>query len=139
MTLEKQCVSLDLARKLKELIGVKEDSMFYWVKHRQTAWPDPQLWFTGQVHDWNNEQPEAFKIDILYSAFTVAELGEIIYKKEKVIPPRYDIDTQRWQFELVHIETPIDGKTSGLMFTDNEADARAEQLIFLIKHNQIIL
>src|SRR5436853_6300896 len=77
MDLEKQVVSLDLAKRLKEL-GVKQESLFYWIKHRQTAWPEPQLWFTGEIHRYNEESPNAFKIDILSSTFTVAELGEML-------------------------------------------------------------
>jgi len=67
MRLEDQVCSLELAKKLKEL-GVKQDSLFYWLKEEE-----PYIWFNppnfshpmNTVH-WN------------YSAFTVAELLDII-------------------------------------------------------------
>lgn len=71
MKLEKQVVSLKLAKKLKKL-GVKQESLFYWVysnierKYVIVSKPD-----TGINHedlgDWEYE---------VYSAFTVAELWE---------------------------------------------------------------
>lgn len=127
MTLDQQVVSLELARKLKEL-GVKQESVFVWYTNADFG----HLLYLGE----DGMRPMEAKT---YSAFTVAELGNIIYTRIKVITPRYDLDNKRWQFELVHIEEPIEGKTTGLMFTDKEADIRAEQLIFLIKHEQITL
>jgi hypothetical protein len=121
MTLEQQVVSLELSKRLREL-GVKQESLFYWVKHRQTAWPDPQLWFTGQIHEWNNKQPEAFKIDILYSAFTVAELGDML-------PDRFRTDKRNGQYwaSCEELLKPV--------VADTEADARAKLLIYLIENN----
>src|SRR4051812_31893305 len=67
MKLEEQVVSLELAKRLKEL-GVKQESIFFWnVGH----WDEPQLiapsfmGSTGILPSGEN-----------YSAFTVAELVE---------------------------------------------------------------
>ena len=70
MKLEDQCVSLEMAKKLKEL-GVNKISLFYW----------------NICHDCENEYPEgSVQWELVYgenhgeniSAFTVAELGEIL-------------------------------------------------------------
>ena len=66
MELKDQVVSLELAKKLKEL-GVKQDSYFAWYK--------------GEVRRWNQLTQELRKGEPPVSAFTVAELGEMLPKK----------------------------------------------------------
>jgi hypothetical protein len=60
MELEKQICSLELAKKLKEL-GVKQDSLFWWVNGRGRM----------ELHDKHTDSDSV-------SAFTVAELGEML-------------------------------------------------------------
>src|ERR1041385_9158200 len=72
MTLEKQVTNLKLAQKLKEL-GVKQESLFFW--HRVVS----------KNLDWQVTLGKGFAFEIAtdgenISAFTVAELGEIIQK-----------------------------------------------------------
>jgi hypothetical protein len=73
MLLEYQVVSLELAKKLKEL-GVKQESLFYWVHANGDG-----------IGSWDQTIPiisyipkiENYHLTIA-SAFTVAELGEML-------------------------------------------------------------
>lgn len=68
MKLEQQCVSLELAKRLKEL-GVKQESVFWWqVKfssNRVRLVQNPSTGCDNDEFDW-------------YAAFTVAELGSLL-------------------------------------------------------------
>ena len=69
MKIEDQVCSLELSKKLKEL-GVKQDSIFYWINGVITdinVSPEQtrNLWYPAHSYT-------------LYSAFTVAELGEML-------------------------------------------------------------
>ena len=66
MKLEDQVCSLELAQKLKAM-GVKQESHFYWVNRRGDG---ACLVCEEESMNWAN--PE------MWSAFTVAELGEMI-------------------------------------------------------------
>lgn len=66
MDLSQQVVSLDLAKRLKEL-GVKQESYFYWCFVQTTEHGDPK-W---KIADFAGTQS--------YSAFTVAELGQMLF------------------------------------------------------------
>jgi hypothetical protein len=71
MKLEQQVVSLELAKKLKEL-GVKQESLFYWNRHKSEI-------------SWGLSQTNCSKISHweTISAFTVAELGELLPRIEQ--------------------------------------------------------
>lgn len=69
MEIEDQVCSLELAKKLKEL-GIKQDSIFDWVLNNHK--PDYYLWLMSPY----NRENLRFKDQ--YSAFTVAELGEML-------------------------------------------------------------
>lgn len=67
MKLEDQVTSLELSKKLKE-IGVKQESLFYWVDNEK--WSDEcQLEYIPELEFPRDENS--------ISAFTVAELGEL--------------------------------------------------------------
>lgn len=79
MKIEEQVCSLELAKKLKSL-NVKQESLYYWWQH------------CNKVHQgYEKEKPEykwvlqpyfkGLAIDNAYSAFTVAELGEMLPEK----------------------------------------------------------
>jgi hypothetical protein len=117
MKLEDQVCSLELAKRLKEL-GVKQDSHFYWWEHKPG---------TG----WHLTENMSIYADENVSAFTVAELGEMV------------------------LETVSSGKTWGggyraLFISDahktihqedaqTEADARVKMLIHLLENKLIPL
>jgi len=68
MELCKQVISLELAKKLKSL-NVKQESLWYWVNYPVTN-KKYILVREGEAENWESEE--------VYSAFTVAELLEIL-------------------------------------------------------------
>ena len=142
MKLENQVVSLELAKKLKEL-GVKQDSIFYWVKGGSTKeeCPDckkaggiiPECFYcagTGKGEVKQNyylySEQECSK-DIRskdYSAYTVAELGEMLPPYTK---SHYTASGKHFCY------VPDDFKVLGQV-AKTEADARAKMLIYLIEN-----
>ena len=114
MKLEQQVVSLELAKKLKEL-GVKQDSLFY--HYSQGIGTADDLWERGENHIW--------VWDNAYSAFTVAELGEVIGA---------GLNTRiNMSGNIVVFHTLYDNGFTA----DTEADARAKMLIYLLENNLI--
>lgn len=74
MTLEKQVTGLDISQRLKEL-GVKQESLFWWYS-TNNGWM-----ITAEPANWMDEKT---------SAFTVAELGELLpahFEAEKFNTP----------------------------------------------------
>jgi hypothetical protein len=67
MKLEDQVVSLELAKRLKEL-GVKQESLFTWYE-----------WYENEMILFHDRSPEISGQNP-YSAFTIAELVEILPK-----------------------------------------------------------
>lgn len=136
MKLEDQVVSLELAKKLKEL-GFKQDSLFDW----QRSWHDkPYKLNPGGT--W-----ETLDKDGRISAYTVAELGEMFkpgygsFKNKEISKFSYKKSGTevREQFEFVcfapyTLGTPFKQPT---MSDDKEADARAKMLIYLKENNLI--
>ena len=129
MKLEQQVVNLELSKKLKKL-GVKQESLWYWIIAEKVSWIIE-----------NNSEILSDKDKQHYSAFTIAELGELlpqVFEKEE---------------ELYYIEPNANG--NGLRFMDyvsengiflrayplieakTEADARAKMLIYLYKNKLI--
>ena len=76
MKIEEQVVSLELAKKLKEL-GVKQESYFYW----DVATDDGavELFSRGQV------RPAWLRMSETFAAFTVAELALIMPEKRVML------------------------------------------------------
>ncbi len=117
MKLEDQVCSLELAKKLKEL-GVGQVSSYKWYHMMNGEWYLQKPEFQGAISGHHGD----------YSAFTVAELGEMFpkgIKSEKLesgvfLVTHHELDT--------HHEYKK-GKT--------EANARAKMLIYLIENNLI--
>lgn len=111
MKLEDQVCSLELAKQLKEL-GVKQESIWYWHKY--------------QDRDW-----EATLAESDLSAFTVAELGEML--------PEF-VGSWREHDNFWHCDNSELGENRRVWLTfnaDTEADARAKMLIYLIENKLI--
>jgi hypothetical protein len=139
MQLEKQICSLQLAGKLKEL-GVKQDSRFWWMK------PDPKYRDKYDLHNLESEfdqsTPDVMMFWFLgeakeiglgwclqyYSAFTVAELGDMLPKTHGT----YKSTEGRWTNCNIK-----DGQLTNVwaLGGDTEADARAKMLIYLLENN----
>jgi hypothetical protein len=118
MNLESQVVSLDLAKRLKEL-GVKQDSTFDWVLGDK---PDFYLWL---MPPFNRENLKGWKEQ--YSAFTVAELGEML-------PIWHDSCKREENDWHVRVFEKHKDNICHNSFDPTEANARAKMLIYLIEN-----
>lgn len=116
LKIEDQVCSIQVAKCLKEL-GVKQDSYFHWHK-----------WFSNRdfelVYDYDrlNNPTEN------YSAFTVAELGEML--------PNY-FSTYKYKkgWGACWGDNMYDIRTFNPLENSKEADARALIIIYLIEHD----
>lgn len=137
MKLEQQVVSLELAKKLKEL-GVKQfGTLFAWaeVAQKEKDYLGRPLWKYQIVK--NN-----FQADIEFiAAFTVAELGELLpwcVNKKSEMPfcleirkMIADVDNDEWTVRYIR------GKNAEEQIPvtdDTEANARAKMLIYLLEN-----
>jgi len=137
MTLSSQVVSLELAQKLNEL-GVKQESLYYW--HESYRGSPMSLVTEAQCAvDAIRNQTDSERI----SAFTVAELGEMLPGRSK----RFDtincalrLDQTIGSMHRVFYFDEDKGVFTGILheeYGDTEADARAKMLIYLIEQKLI--
>ena len=142
MTLEKQVCSLELAKRLKEL-GVKQNGLFEWCEieegndERIPKIPTPHLYYTSEEQASDHAYVVGDKVIGTYSAFTVAELGELI-------PSGYCYSFQANEFASVNTEKQpwgceepprsVDEEAEVIFFADTEADARAKMVCYLIEN-----
>lgn len=118
MKLEDQVCALEYARKLKEL-NVNQESYFEWLYR-----PDLDKW----------EVSPRFKNPLGYSAFTVAELGEMLpswCKSQKIVTANLT-PTKKWCCAAHPQEYE-----SKYLSADTEANARAKMLIYLIENGLV--
>lgn len=114
MKIENQVVSLELSKKIKEL-GVKQDSLFSW-------WCDSYAFSEKSRWMILDSKTERQGIVNGISAFTVAELGELL--PEGFNSSRYEENGWLCQASL-----------GGKYFEEKtEADARAKMLIYLLEN-----
>lgn len=151
MNLEQQVVSLDLAKRLKEL-GVKQESVCYWAERYQlddigrkvvgvrfSTNPD----FSGTTYSYFHEQD-------ICAAFTVAELGEMLpwlvekngemYWSELIKNGPKSLGAKTWEvfYKTCEDETgDVEILRDFTASADTEADARAKMLIYLIENKLI--
>ncbi len=113
MTLKTQVTSLEPSKKLKDL-GVKQESIFVWVVDNDAEF----LQFLA-----NNGRLEWYRQNnhTITSAFTVAELGELL---------RPHLKKSIW---LPEIRSAMSDATYML----DEANARAKMLIYLLENHLI--
>ena len=127
MGLENQVTSLELSKELEKL-GVKQDSLWYWVEHYESG-TNKRIWSLYQ-----NDEDDIVNKHI--SAFTVAEHGEALPGEIFVVGTKYylnmgKIDSQSFFYvryinqDIYDTVRKVNGKT--------EADARAKMRIMLIK------
>ncbi len=130
MKLEPQVVSLELAKKLKEL-GVNQASLFFYSK------------FTDGSFEIELSKSSAMGASD-FSAFTVAELGEMLpaqlpgpsYKHPAY---RLAMEKQDTRWNIVYICATCGGREFEPMLADTEADARATMLIYLLENELLPL
>lgn len=151
--IEDQVCSLKLAKRLKEL-GVKQSSLFYWIKG-----PNPNATYTISMLGGFNE---SYHETDMISAFTAAELGERLpqYIDKKSNEPfnnfiiniskgkLTDDETHnviKMNYIIRYLCTTIGYDTSPFfahqlskpIYDSNEANARAKMLIYLFDNNLI--
>lgn len=121
MNLENLVCSLDLAKRLKEL-GVKQESLFYRFSCRG---------FQYLFCKYYEQYSPHVNLDIKdgYSAFTAAELGEMLSDGF------YTTKIQGGYWKCSCVE--LNAYTTHHSFGKSEADARAKLLIFLIEEDLI--
>jgi len=116
MELKKQVVSIRLAKKLKKL-GVKQESLFYW---------EMDFFKKGRIKGRIATQEKAcIGSEVCFSAFTVAELGEML-------PKSYHSEKMNLMWGIFGC-----GGICQEIYEKKEADARAKMLIYLIENNLI--
>jgi hypothetical protein len=149
MNIESQVCSLELSKRLKEL-GVKQESLFYWcyiIKdekfvlaiqydilhlHKNNEYEDLVVQVADEHPDYSDE---VLKEHI--SAFTVAELGEILPRYVKLNQCEFyytQIPSQHLDKWLIFYRSAFNSWTGQDQEDENEANARAKMLIYLLEN-----
>ncbi len=139
MKLSNQLTSLKLSQKLEKL-GVKQDSYWSWIKGKSDKEEEFRLMDVTQPEGRLNLLAAGYKI---YSAFSVAELGELL-------PMLISGNTKNEEAYLYCHRSSVDwscgyvfGVSNGIDYAclesaRTEANARAKMLIYLIE-NKLVL
>jgi hypothetical protein len=140
MELEKQVCSLELAQKLKTL-GVRQDSLYYW---SASGLASTRVDWTMKLCAFGN----TFTDETRFSAFTVAELGEMLPKYiEQVreggtsrtgfwLDISFDETSGKWRYSYANHRA---NECIEMLFDVSEADARAKMLIYLMENSLVTL
>ncbi len=119
MKLEDQVISLELAKRLKEL-GVKQESHFSWYVEEEALTVTHEIDGDGEI----------------VAAFTVAELGEIL---PNMLYEKYVLDQIKMTDGGYGLAYRDGSDFEANASADTEADARAKMLIYLLKNKLITL
>ena len=135
MKLENQVVSLELAKRLKEM-GVKQESIFGWVEILEKgSTPNPHVFYRDLEKASDYDMVSGDVIAGEYAAFTTSELGEMFdgycFTRRAYSSAKDENWLCRWQDVHGINEKKFYGKT--------EADARAKMLIYLLENKLITL
>ena len=147
MRIEDQVCSLELAKKLKEL-GVKQESAFYWVEI-QIPFSDKTQFVFWRMDETKGTHPKGIHVKEYLSAFTVAELGEMLppsIEQKSLQGVKYfiylemdkhpDQRPRGWRFRVRYRPTfneQFAGFHNDEYHDDTEANARAKMLVYLIE------
>lgn len=140
--LEKQCASLEPSIKLRNL-GVRQKSCFAWMNDTEKVGSyldDVELFATMGI--------ELMRGGKAVSAFTVAELGEMLPEREEkdfrvsfinIHKNKKESGTEQWTVKFVWrvVGTSPANDARYITYGDNLADAMAKMLIYLLE-NKII-
>lgn len=130
MKLEDQVCNLQLSKRLNEL-GVRQESLFYWWRHKSLLDEDWLLDTTYRKEPLGHENLQNF---ICISAFTVAELG-IMIDNDFFLPHKLNNDHWFMDDEIISLRK----KWQPEIYEKTEANARAKMLIYLIENKLINL
>jgi len=126
MTLENQLTSLELSENLRDL-HVTQKSAFHWVLSKK-GW---------NIH-FGRTAKQILQMRLVgnevISAFTVAELGEMLKKSDYYLPYTNE-DWTVWECRVGNTE---DGEKQYIQ-AKTEADCRAKMLIYLLENKLITL
>lgn len=137
MELKDQVCTFEQAKRLKEL-GVKQESLFYYFQ--QTENDDPDV-ISCDIKDFFNHA-------IFHSAFTVAELGDMLpkilpcesYDYGMVLVQNFPDGKEQSNYTTEYISIDSDMDYVGSIFEEEgstEAESRASMLIFLLESEVI--
>ena len=134
MRLEDQVVSLESAKKLKEL-GVAQESAFSWM--RIELWPDKKIQYILWPRDRaNGTHPKGDPSFIEAAAFTVAELGELMKDKGLGVTAHSNLIIDEW-WVTGGVWKPENQKFDHLEKDKSWSDALAKMLIYLLENGLI--
>lgn len=144
MKLEDQVCNLEYAKRLKEL-GIKPKSLFYWVEFRNESSPKEQWKNVYSVvirkGKRNAYRERGYLKDLrIYSAFTVAELGEMLPKEiiSNTIHYFYSqVPSGDKKYWIIFYRNSFSEMPDCEEYDENEANARAKMLIYLIENGHI--
>ena len=126
-TIAKQVCSPAVAQQLKE-VAVPQDSLWYWVASSRGTYP---LLFTAEEVV---EMPLFHRVAV--SAFTVGELGELlpssIEQTDEVL--RFRCEKSSRSFTVAYVLARGEKQTRIERKAPNEAEARAQMLLYLIEN-----
>lgn len=137
MKLEDQLTNLEISQKLESL-GVKQDSLYYWCRHRN----DKNFYIYSKEY-LEGEDVSRWKIEQEISAFTVSELGEMLPTRI-TNPKTRNMDFVRFHKGddskqdvrsgyTVEYHTTFDPPLCRIT-SDTEANARGKMLIYLLEN-----
>lgn len=131
MQIEKQVISLETAKKLKEL-GIEKESLFYWQLNEANPYYIPKIPVYGNPRDKN-------LFAIPFPAYTSAELGEMLYKVWPEKKPllfqefySHELDVC-WKTNHPFVTEGKDILVIGVVKKMSEAEARGKMLIYFIE------
>jgi len=143
MKLEDQVVSLELAKKLKEL-GFKQESYFSWWSYVNDGDEFEQIKLLTDEQYENSDSVKYALGNESFSAYTVAELGEVLLRA-KIVIRTYITDWDKKSIKELYVNIDMGREEDKKRFKGyqtmfsgkTEADARAKMLIYL-KENKLI-
>lgn len=137
MKLKNQVTSLELSKKLKKL-GVKQESYFHHIKSVD-EWEIENITMFERM-DWEWGGCRRVKDLEHYSAFTVAELGEMLPSHiMSGIVQRLRLISNGTDFAVSYGTDGVVTQTNCLFKDKLEVNARAKMLIYLIENKLIKL
>lgn len=137
---EQQVCTLQQAKRLKEL-GLTQQSIFCFIGDEN---PDPKYNTPMQLYYSENARTDIGKswYDNRIAAFNVAELGELL--KEHPDGSYYSDHLGDWLWQILSFDVDSDEYPAGFKVThssdgefETEAEARADQLLFMIENKLV--
>jgi len=136
MKLEDQCISLELAKRLKEL-GVNQDGVFSWAKHEENF--DLTSTDMTELMAKRPKYARRYESSDVYSAFTLAELFEMLPEMKEPFRLHFGIENPNIDFggKYYSVVDIIDYPEDTYFYDDNFANCLAKMLIYLIENKLI--